>query len=174
MHYREQVSQFKLEQSDRLDLTTQKIVDAIVAQQDIFHAVHDTQITLIRALHSFQQQYISKLPHAAQAAFNSSDNQHNPLCLQNTRIDVRNQIRAWADGDNERCIFWLNGMAGTGSPPSSAPSPANAITRNVLGQISSSPEAQRIEVTIESSLPPLLCSRRAYHLCLKRIHVHHR
>jgi hypothetical protein len=114
MHYREQVSQFKLEQSDRLDLTTQKIVDAIVAQQDIFHAVHDTQITLIRALHSFQQQYLSKLPHAAQAAFNSSDNQHNPLCLQNTRVDVLNQIRAWADGDDEKCIFWLNGMAGTG------------------------------------------------------------
>ena len=51
MRHREQVSQFKLEQSDRLDLTTQKIVDAIVTQQDIFHAVHDTQITLIRALH---------------------------------------------------------------------------------------------------------------------------
>jgi len=62
----------------------------------------------------FQQQYLSKLPHAAQAAFNSSDNQHNPLCLRNTRVDVLNQIRAWADSDNERCIFWLNGMAGTG------------------------------------------------------------
>ena len=62
----------------------------------------------------FQQQYLSKLPHAVQAAFNSSDNQHNPLCLQNTRVDVLNQIRAWADSNNERCIFWLNGMAGTG------------------------------------------------------------
>jgi hypothetical protein len=51
MHHREQVSRFKLEQSDRLDLTTQKIVDAIVTHQDIFHALHDTQITLIRALH---------------------------------------------------------------------------------------------------------------------------
>jgi acyl CoA:acetate/3-ketoacid CoA transferase beta subunit len=51
VHHREQVSQFKLEQSGRLDLTTQKIVDAIVTQQDIFYAVHDTQITLIKALH---------------------------------------------------------------------------------------------------------------------------
>jgi hypothetical protein len=150
MHHREQVSLLKLEQLDRLDLTTQKIVNAIVTQQDIFHAVQDKQITLIRALHgetvlniqdehaitrreiiqeiqvrllsglfpslpnNFQQQYLSKLPYAAQAAFNSSDNQHNPICLQNTRVDVLNQIRAWADGDNERCIFWLNGMAGTG------------------------------------------------------------
>jgi hypothetical protein len=31
-----------------------------------------------------------------------------------TRIDVLKQIRAWADGDDERCIFWLNGTASTG------------------------------------------------------------
>jgi len=55
------------------------------------------------------------LPYAAQAAFNTADKQHDPLCLQDTRVDVLNQIRAWADGvDDERCIFWLNGMAGTG------------------------------------------------------------
>jgi hypothetical protein len=54
------------------------------------------------------------LPYAAQAAFNSADKQHDPLCLQDTRVDVLNQIRAWADVGDERCIFWLNGMAGTG------------------------------------------------------------
>ena len=54
------------------------------------------------------------LPYAAQAAFNSADKQHDPLCLQDTRVDVLNQIKAWADGGDERCIFWLNGMAGTG------------------------------------------------------------
>lgn len=51
MYHSEQVSQFGLEQSDRLDQTTQKIVDAIVTQQDIFSALHDTKVTLIRALH---------------------------------------------------------------------------------------------------------------------------
>jgi hypothetical protein len=54
------------------------------------------------------------LPYAAQAAFNTADKQHDPLCLQDTRVDVLNQIRAWADVNDERCIFWLNGMAGTG------------------------------------------------------------
>ncbi len=54
------------------------------------------------------------LPYAAQAAFNSADQQHDPLCLQDTRVDVLDQIRAWADGGDEGCIFWLSGMAGTG------------------------------------------------------------
>src|SRR5271155_4473965 len=54
------------------------------------------------------------LPYAAQAAFNSADKQHDPLCLPDTRVDVLNQIRAWADGGDEGSIFWLNGMAGTG------------------------------------------------------------
>jgi hypothetical protein len=58
--------------------------------------------------------YLHKLPYAAQAAFNSSDKRHDPLCLPNTRVGVLEQIMAWADGRNERCIFWLNGVAGTG------------------------------------------------------------
>jgi hypothetical protein len=51
---RDQVSQFKLEQSDRLgglDLATKDIVDAIVKQQNVFQAAHDTQLTLTRTLH---------------------------------------------------------------------------------------------------------------------------
>jgi hypothetical protein len=59
-------------------------------------------------------QLLALLPSAAQAAFNSYDRQHDPLCLQKTRVDVLKQIMIWADGDDERCIFWLNGMAGTG------------------------------------------------------------
>src|SRR5277367_6209990 len=164
MPYREQVSQFKSEQSVRfkgLDLTTRIIIDAIIQQQDIFEAMHDTQIALMDTIHqdtvsmiqnehaitrrdiirelqvrhllglfttllncfqqpkqnmnfAEQQQSLAKLPHAAQAAFNSTDNQHDPLCLQDTRVDVLNQIGVWADGSDERCIFWLNGMAGTG------------------------------------------------------------
>jgi hypothetical protein len=54
------------------------------------------------------------LPYAAQAPFDSYDKQHAPLCLPDTRVDVLNEIIAWADGQDERWIFWLNGWAGTG------------------------------------------------------------
>ena len=55
MRYREQVSQFKLEQSDRLkdlDLITKKVVDAIIKQEDVFLAANDAQLSLMRTLHN--------------------------------------------------------------------------------------------------------------------------
>jgi hypothetical protein len=55
MRYREQVSQFKLEQSDRLkdlDLITKKVVDAIIKQEDVFLAAHDAQLSLMRTLYN--------------------------------------------------------------------------------------------------------------------------
>ncbi|THY84592.1 hypothetical protein D6C95_08119, partial [Aureobasidium pullulans] len=56
-----------------------------------------------------------RLPFAEQAAFNASDKQHDPLCLEHTRVEVLAEIRAWIyDRKDERCIFWLEGMARTG------------------------------------------------------------
>ncbi|KAH8758829.1 WD40-repeat-containing domain protein, partial [Hyaloscypha finlandica] len=57
------------------------------------------------------------LPFATQALFNSYDRQHEPACLPDTRVDLLQQIYDWADrkdGHDEQCIFWLNGLAGTG------------------------------------------------------------
>ena len=54
------------------------------------------------------------LPHAIQATFNSYERQHEPLCLPDTRVDVLKEITEWASGKDERNIFWLNGLAGTG------------------------------------------------------------
>jgi hypothetical protein len=49
--------------------------------------------------------------------FNSYDRQHEPACLPDTRVDLLQGIydcADGADGQDERCIFWLNGLAGTG------------------------------------------------------------
>ena len=51
---------------------------------------------------------------AAQAPFDASSKQDDPLCLKDTRTEVLKQIRAWTYGEERSCIFWLNGMAGTG------------------------------------------------------------
>ena len=54
MWYREQVSRLRLDHSDRLkdlDLATQRVLDAVVKQQDVFKAVHNTQIALMGTLH---------------------------------------------------------------------------------------------------------------------------
>jgi hypothetical protein len=61
------------------------------------------------------------------------DKRHDSLCLPNTRVDVLEQIRAWADGRDERCIFWLNGMAGTGKSTVARTVAREYHTQNKLG-----------------------------------------
>ena len=57
---------------------------------------------------------LNTLPYAADAPFNTAKWQHEPTCLPDTRVDLQQQIHDWIDGSDERTIFWLNGLAGTG------------------------------------------------------------
>jgi len=61
-----------------------------------------------------QSTNIAKLPCAEGAAHNDWLRQHEDHCLQDTRVELRKQIMDWCDDPNSKCIFWLNGMAGTG------------------------------------------------------------
>src|SRR2546430_10492061 len=49
---------------------------------------------------------------SVEAPFNSYTKQHSPSCLPNTRVELLREIYDWADKQDERCIFWLNGLAG--------------------------------------------------------------
>lgn len=48
------------------------------------------------------------------ASFNSLDDQHEPFCLENTRVDLFKQISEWTRDPVAHSVFWLNGRAGTG------------------------------------------------------------
>ncbi|VUC33727.1 unnamed protein product [Clonostachys rosea] len=61
-----------------------------------------------------QRVLLDKLPVASGAAFDSYEEGRNPTCLPNTRVDLLQQLSAWADDSDSEAIFWLNGMAGTG------------------------------------------------------------
>jgi len=54
------------------------------------------------------------LPCAKGAAHNDWVRRHEDHCLQDTRVELRKQIMDWCDDPDSKCIFWLNGMAGTG------------------------------------------------------------
>jgi NACHT domain len=54
------------------------------------------------------------LPYADQAPYNSRVYEHGPFCLRDTRVGVLQDINEWANGTDARCVFWLNGWAGTG------------------------------------------------------------
>jgi hypothetical protein len=57
---------------------------------------------------------LKSLPTAADAPFNASQRQHNATCLPDTRVDLLQDVYDWVDGKDKPCIFWLNGLAGSG------------------------------------------------------------
>ncbi|KAL6828276.1 hypothetical protein V8C40DRAFT_240604 [Trichoderma camerunense] len=48
------------------------------------------------------------------ASFNDANKQQASLCLPHTREQMLHDIRTWIDGNSEKGIYWLSGMAGTG------------------------------------------------------------
>ena len=60
-----------------------------------------------------QDRQLARLPCVVGAAFNSYHRQHEPQCICGTRVDLLRQVEEWSV-NHEKCLFWLNGMAGTG------------------------------------------------------------
>lgn len=54
------------------------------------------------------------LPIAAGAEFGSYMDQYDEECLPGTRTELLLDIQNWAASKQGKCIFWLNGLAGTG------------------------------------------------------------
>ncbi|KAI1676153.1 hypothetical protein KJE20_14256 [Pyrenophora tritici-repentis] len=61
------------------------------------------------SIHIGLENIFDRLPRAEDAPFNSYAKQHEPTCLPDTRVDLLQEIYSWADGQDERCIFWLSG-----------------------------------------------------------------
>jgi hypothetical protein len=57
---------------------------------------------------------LDRLISATDWPFNSNNKQHEPTSLPDTRVDLLQEIYDWAYGQDERCIFRLYGLAGTG------------------------------------------------------------
>ncbi|PWY70883.1 WD domain protein [Aspergillus sclerotioniger CBS 115572] len=57
---------------------------------------------------------LKELPVATGAEFGTYMDQHEEECLPGTRKELLLDIRDWAVSDQGKCIFWLNGLAGTG------------------------------------------------------------
>ncbi|KAI8713795.1 NACHT domain-containing protein [Fusarium sp. LHS14.1] len=76
---------------------------------------------------------MSRIPVAKGAAFDSQTNEHDPKCLPNTRVELRQTIAAWAEDPHSDTIFWLNGMAGTGKSTISRTISHSFAQKNMLG-----------------------------------------
>jgi hypothetical protein len=84
--------------------------DKLGARVEIEASNYDRALNALERATSIQQ----KLPSAEGASFDSHQEEHNPKCLENTRVELLCQIAEWAKDPEGKSIFWLNGMAGTG------------------------------------------------------------
>lgn len=75
----------------------------------------------------------ANLPVVEGAAFDSYMDQHEDECLPGTRTDICRQITKWAVSPTGKCIFWLNGMAGTGKSTISRTIAKSLKQSNFLG-----------------------------------------
>jgi hypothetical protein len=57
---------------------------------------------------------LNQLPYADGAPFNAFRRDYERYCLPDTRVELLNEITTWGNTSDGPCIFWLNGMAGTG------------------------------------------------------------
>ncbi|SMQ53070.1 unnamed protein product [Zymoseptoria tritici ST99CH_3D7] len=59
---------------------------------------------------------LDSLPRSETAAFNSRESEllGHSMCLQNTRIELLQDITDWATTLDDRCVYILDGIAGTG------------------------------------------------------------
>ncbi|KAG8937136.1 hypothetical protein FRC03_008264, partial [Tulasnella sp. 419] len=53
-------------------------------------------------------------PRADNARYDSISQKKSSFCLENTRVDLLEEIVKWANDRNAKQLFWLSGMAGTG------------------------------------------------------------
>ncbi|CAI7611957.1 unnamed protein product [Penicillium viridicatum] len=91
------------------------------------------QTTLLTGLARSVDLVDNKLPIAYGAEFDSYTNQHEDKCLPGTRTELLCQIVEWARSPGSRCIYWLNGMAGTGKSTISRTVATSFKEGNLLG-----------------------------------------
>jgi hypothetical protein len=83
----------------------------ILDMREKLKSLEDVKESVAKLLSEFE---LSKLTLVEGASFDSHDEEYNSLCLDNTRVGLRLQIAQWVNDPHGKCIFWLNGMAGTG------------------------------------------------------------
>lgn len=108
-----------------------KFLDDVSRNVDIIHSTSSASAKKIEDV--AQNIDLMKLPIAEGAEFGSYMDQHEEECLQGTREDLLNQVEEWATLPEGKCMFWLNGLAGTGKSTISRSVARNFQERGLLG-----------------------------------------
>ncbi|KAJ4293221.1 hypothetical protein N0V90_008503 [Kalmusia sp. IMI 367209] len=131
----------KLEQGTRLTrviwpLKKEEVADIVKRLERCRAAIlldlQINQTTLI--LDNRQETVLAKLRTAEGASFDAHTDAEDARCHPGTRVDILRQILAWGSSrDDGECIFWLNGMAGTGKSTISRTVAQSFAEKGILG-----------------------------------------
>ncbi|RYP23466.1 hypothetical protein DL767_008823 [Monosporascus sp. MG133] len=94
-----------------------KDIDGIIETLERYRATLSAALQIdqcSRILDIGRKFVLSELPIAKDAFFDSHAEEHETQCHPETRVALRQTITNWAKDPQGECIFWLNGMAGTG------------------------------------------------------------
>ncbi|KAL2861893.1 purine and uridine phosphorylase [Aspergillus pseudodeflectus] len=77
--------------------------------------IHSITTALAKKIEGVVQSIdLKELPFAEGAEFGTYMDQHEDDCLPGTRENVLHEVEDWATLPEGKCMFWLNGLAGTG------------------------------------------------------------
>ncbi|EWC48336.1 hypothetical protein DRE_02105 [Drechslerella stenobrocha 248] len=82
------------------------------AERNIDRALQIDQVKVVLSVE--QESYLAKLLIAEGAPFDSFEDQGEPECLPDTRVNLLKYINKWVEAPGEKQMFWLCGNAGTG------------------------------------------------------------
>ncbi|KAL4750010.1 hypothetical protein BDW72DRAFT_194253 [Aspergillus terricola var. indicus] len=89
-------------------------------------SLENTHFYLRRSTDRLERKFdLRNLKIVEEAMCDSSENKHKE-CLPETRTELLRQVGDWAESPNGKCIYWLNGGAGTGK---------STISRTIVGQL---------------------------------------
>ncbi|KAF5970223.1 atypical ALPHA kinase [Fusarium coicis] len=95
------------------------------------HQIMQAHSVLLMDIH--QRMVFDRLRTAEGAAYDSHANEHEARCHPQTRVDLLAQIYKWAGDPDSECIYWLQGMAGTGKSTISRTVAHELSCKGVLG-----------------------------------------